>query len=126
MHISEEMEIFLVEAFENLDQVESLLVGAEKMPSSPDQINPIFRAVHTIKGNAGFLGLQNLEALCHRAEAVLDRARSGKLSLSSDAVTVLLSAIDTMRAICQKLEVDGKEQGVDTSSPVNALNKLLQ
>jgi two-component system chemotaxis sensor kinase CheA len=125
MELSEEMQIFLVEAFENLDKVESLLVDIERAKGSADSVNPIFRSVHTIKGNAGFLGLQNLETLCHRAEAVLDKARSGKLVITSDVVTILLSAVDSMREICQKIESDGTESGIDTSSPVALLSAML-
>ncbi|MCB0333119.1 MAG: Hpt domain-containing protein, partial [Bdellovibrionales bacterium] len=59
--IPEEVKIFLVEAYENLDQVEQDLVDLEKAPTDGELINSVFRAIHTIKGNSGFLAFNKLE-----------------------------------------------------------------
>jgi two-component system chemotaxis sensor kinase CheA len=125
MELSEEMRIFLVEAHESLDRVEELLVDLERSPSNSEDIAVVFRLIHTMKGNSGFLGLKKLEVLCHRAETVLDRARSGTLHVDSDVVSILLSAIDAMRALCRHLESTGTEDGIDTSIQVAELNEMI-
>lgn len=48
---------FLVESHENLDQIDVDLVALERDPHSGDRLARVFRAVHTIKGTSGFLGL---------------------------------------------------------------------
>ena len=62
---------FLVESGENLDQLDRDFVALESDPTASDRIAGIFRAVHTIKGTSGFLGLPKLEALAHAGERVL-------------------------------------------------------
>jgi two-component system, chemotaxis family, sensor kinase CheA len=41
-------------------------------------LNAVFRSFHTIKGGAGFLNLNNLVAVCHRAEDVFNVLRQGQ------------------------------------------------
>ena len=56
---------FLVESTENLDQLDRDFVALESDPGAKDRIAAIFRAIHTIKGTSGFLGLPKLEKLAH-------------------------------------------------------------
>ena len=48
---------FLIEASENLDQLDQDLIALEKQPDNPDRLGSIFRTVHTIKGTCGFFWL---------------------------------------------------------------------
>ena len=57
---------FLVESYENLDQLDRDLVELEQQPGSRDLLSSIFRTIHTIKGTSGFLALSRLEALTRR------------------------------------------------------------
>lgn len=123
--VSEEVKIFLVEAYENLDQVERDLVKLEKDPGDLDLINCVFRAVHTIKGNCGFLGFHITERLCHKAETVLDKLRNGDLAVNAEIVSTLLSALDCTRRLCQQIEQCGDEEGVDTYSLVSKLQSFV-
>src|SRR5690606_12860219 len=56
-----------------------------------------FRGFHTIKGGAGFLEATALVTICHRAEALLDRLRSGKLRLTPDVLDYILAATGEVR-----------------------------
>lgn len=47
---------FLVESYENLDQLDRDLVSLEQDPASSTTLGSIFRTIHTIKGTCGFLG----------------------------------------------------------------------
>lgn len=120
---SDEVKIFLLEAFENLDLVEQHLVELESAPGNSELLQTVFRLVHTIKGNSGFLGLSRLELLCHRAENLLDRLRSKTLLLTDDIVSALLQFVDTTRAILDEVQ----NAGTDTAVPIDpALNSLTQ
>ncbi|HWG33677.1 MAG TPA: Hpt domain-containing protein, partial [Gemmatimonadaceae bacterium] len=70
---------FLAESTENLAQLDQDVVELERDPSNASLLNSIFRAIHTIKGTCGFLGLPRLETVSHTAESVLDRLRTGDL-----------------------------------------------
>ena len=126
MELPEELKIFLVEAFENLETVEQLLLELERTPESIDKLNSVFRAIHTVKGNSGFLGLAKIETLCHRGEAVLDRLRSSRLKLSEPLANVLLTFIDCVRNALLVVERTGADQEVELTSVVSQLEEYLK
>src|SRR5206468_12722190 len=82
---------FLVESYENLDQLDRDLVALEHDPTSHPTLSSIFRTIHTIKGTCGFLGLGKLESVAHAGESLLSKLRDGELSLRPDITTGLLS-----------------------------------
>ncbi|MGI4894225.1 MAG: Hpt domain-containing protein, partial [Janthinobacterium lividum] len=51
---------FLVESYENLDQLDSDLVALEQTPGSRELLASVFRTIHTIKGTSGFLAFSRL------------------------------------------------------------------
>src|SRR5262249_32673801 len=56
-----------------------------------------FRTLHTVKGSAGFLGLQKLQAVAHAAENLLSRLRSGELTFNAEIASALLAGVDALR-----------------------------
>lgn len=124
--LPEEIRIFLLESYENLDQLEQDLVQLETNPRDAELINSVFRAIHTVKGNSGFLGLQKLEELCHKTETMLDKVRNGNLSLDEKTTNVLLSAVDATRRLLKSVEDTGEEGDQDISSEVAQISEVLE
>ena len=91
--------IFSAETEENLRQMEEAFVRLESTPDDIETLQAIFRAAHTIKGNAAGLGFPALAKFAHALEDVLDRIRSGALGLSTSLATVLLEAVDGLREL---------------------------
>src|SRR5687767_10278011 len=91
--------IFSAETEENLRQMEEAFVQLESAPDDVETLQAIFRAAHTIKGNAAGLGFPALAKFAHALEDVLDRIRSGALALNTALATVLLEAVDALREI---------------------------
>ena len=85
---------FLVEAREHLSQIESQMLALERDPGSIDVVHAVFRAFHTIKGLAGFLGFAIVQAVSHEVETLLDLARNEKLTVDSSIVDVVLESGD--------------------------------
>lgn len=85
---------FLVEAGEIIEQLDEQLVQIEKAPDDKDLLNSIFRGFHTVKGGAGFLGLNELVDICHAAENVFDMLRNGKITLNAASMDAVLQAYD--------------------------------
>ena len=84
---------FITESRENLDQIDTQLVALEQH-TDPDVIARIFRAIHTVKGTSGFLGLGTLESVAHVGENLLSRLRDGDLTVTRDRTNGLLAMVD--------------------------------
>lgn len=69
---------FVQESEELLEQMEDALLAMEASPEDEEQINRVFRAMHTIKGAAGIFGFDFIVAFSHPVETEMDKVRSGK------------------------------------------------
>ncbi len=83
---------FVVEALDLATDVEENLLALEQHPDNPDILNAVFRAFHTIKGGAGFMNLPSVVAACHLTENLFDALRTGKASVTQQAIDVALEA----------------------------------
>ncbi|MCG8425994.1 MAG: Hpt domain-containing protein, partial [Chromatiales bacterium] len=98
---------FLVEAGEILEQLNEQLVDLEQQPDDFDLLNAVFRGFHTIKGGAGFLNIEPLVEVCHRAEDVFNVLRQGQRNVDAhlmDAVLQVLDVVNEMFAMVQSGE----------------------
>jgi len=94
---------FLVEATEIVEQLNEQLVDLEQMPEDNDLLNAIFRGFHTVKGGAGFLSIESLVEVCHRAEDVFNVLRQGQRKVTSELMDPVLEALDLVNAIMEQL-----------------------
>lgn len=94
--------MFCDEGLEHLESAEAALLDYEKRPDR-GLIDEAFRALHTLKGNCGWLGLTDLESAAHRLEDLLDGVRSGEQDLPSSKASSLLEQIDALRAGLREL-----------------------
>lgn len=92
------------EASDHLQQIEAAVLALERRPDDPEALNSIFRSFHTIKGNAGFLGLLPMHSLAHDVESLLDLARNGRLRVNAAIVTAILQSRDALLALNRQIE----------------------
>jgi len=104
---------FLVESYENLDQLDRDLIALESSPSDRDRLSSVFRTIHTLKGTSGFLAFPKLEHVAHIGENLLVPLRDGELRLNADIASGLLSMVDAIRNILGQIESTG-EEGADS------------
>ena len=122
------MDLFRVELENNTRTLESGLVTAER-DQTPERIEPLMRAAHSIKGAARIVGLNAAVTLAHAMEDVLSAAQHGNMTLTADAVDRLLKGNDFFASLA-RLEVSeliaALEKGTDEiQSLSNQLRKLL-
>ena len=103
---------FLIEASENLDQLDQDLIALEKQPDNPDRLGSIFRTVHTIKGTCGFFGFTKLSTVSHHGEHLLGLLRDGKLRFNKHLASLLLELVDAIRVFLSSIESTGTEGDV--------------
>ncbi|MFM2090820.1 MAG: hypothetical protein RLZZ127_1309 [Planctomycetota bacterium] len=89
---------FATEATEHLQAIEGHLLTIEG-GQDPEAINACFRAFHTLKGLAGFIGLEREKRLAHAAESLLDKVRSGDVPSSHGVMDLLLQSRDVLMAL---------------------------
>ncbi|MFO0000474.1 MAG: Hpt domain-containing protein, partial [bacterium] len=93
------MQDFAAECGELLAELDTRLVELERSRGDIGLLDAAFRGFHTIKGSAGFLGLDSLVDLCDRSESVLDRVRRGALTLDAGVMDVILEATASGRGL---------------------------
>ncbi len=92
----EVLDFFIPEAEEHLQIATQCLLGLESNATA-DEINRLFRSVHTIKGSAAQVGLRRLGAVAHRLEDLIGLLRDGALQSSADITDVCLQTVDALR-----------------------------
>jgi two-component system chemotaxis sensor kinase CheA len=89
-------DLFIGEALDHLGTIEAALLSLEERPGDVGLLNDIFRPFHTIKGNAGALGIVSVQDVAHRVENLLDLARSGRHQVGATEVDLVLRAVDVL------------------------------
>jgi two-component system, chemotaxis family, sensor kinase CheA len=116
---------FLVESGENLDQFERDLVAVERNPDAHDMLANAFRAIHSIKGSTGFLGLSKLGALAHAGESLLSDLREGRVVFTPSIGSDLLQLVDFIRQMLSDIERTGADTDTDCVALVERLDARL-
>ncbi|MCP4689749.1 MAG: hypothetical protein GY859_16980, partial [Desulfobacterales bacterium] len=116
---------FIPEIINILEAFEEGLLELEKTgdEASPDLINRVFRAIHSIKGSASFCDFESLKQVSHAMENVLMQVRDGSMKLNSGIIDVLLSGVD-----CIHMMVKESGSYVETScdDEISNLDDLLK
>jgi len=119
---------FCNEGRELLHQVEQGVLVLEENPSHKDTLNQVFRAFHTFKGGAGFLGIDPIKNLAHQLESVLDAARREQLVITREVIEIILAGGDALQqyvnAIARQLSGEGRGQVI--AVPTAALLERAQ
>jgi two-component system, chemotaxis family, sensor kinase CheA len=106
---------FLLEAGEIVELLSEQLVELEKAPEDYDLLNAIFRGFHTVKGGAGFLGIEALVGICHKAEDVFNCLRQGDRKVTQDLMDVVLQALDVVIGAFDALRAGQEPKPVDVA-----------
>ncbi|TAL79787.1 MAG: chemotaxis protein CheA [Burkholderiaceae bacterium] len=97
--LSQFYETFFDEADELLADMEQSLLAVDIDNPDSNELNAIFRAVHSIKGGAGTFGcFEHLAGTTHLLENLLDELRHGEISLRKDMIDLFLETKDVLAA----------------------------
>ena len=117
---------FVGEAKEHLANVGDDLVALEQGSDESAvryRINRLFRAVHSVKGGAGFFGCRAIEQLAQTMETVLERMRQGLLAPGAGVIDALLAGADRVLVLLDDVEQSNE---ADVSLLVARLQALVQ
>lgn len=106
---------FLTEAGEIQESLGEQLVELEANPQNYDLLNAVFRGFHTIKGGAGFLNIEALVEVCHRAEDVFNVLRQGERTIDAHLMDIVLQVVDIVSDMFEKVRNGDEPESVDPS-----------
>lgn len=115
---------FLEEALELLDQLNLVLIQLEDEPDNQDSISQVFRISHTIKGSAGFAGLDEMSSIGRKMEEIFGMARKGTLKLTPPLIETMFETLDTLSAL-RDSAAEGNQGVVDTAVVKNKLDQVI-
>jgi chemosensory pili system protein ChpA (sensor histidine kinase/response regulator) len=102
------LEFFQPEAEEHLQVVSDCLISLEGN-NNPEEINKLFRAIHTVKGSAAQVGLRRLGGIAHRVEDLIGRLRDGEMDPSPAVVDLCLESVDVLKKTLHRQWEDDAE-----------------
>jgi chemosensory pili system protein ChpA (sensor histidine kinase/response regulator) len=120
---SEILEFFQPEAEEHLQIVSDCLLSLEAN-HSPEEINKLFRAIHTVKGSASQVGLKRLGGIAHRVEDLIGRLREGEIDPTPQVIDLSLEAVDVLKKTLHKQWADEAEMRAGVDSLLNRIAEL--
>lgn len=94
--------IFIEEAGDLLNQLESALLNLEQTPGDEELIGVAFRALHTIKGSGSMFGFDAVAAFTHHLETAFERVRNGERTVTPDLIGLTLAAKDHIRDLIER------------------------
>ncbi|HTU02423.1 MAG TPA: chemotaxis protein CheA, partial [Candidatus Sulfotelmatobacter sp.] len=98
---AEYLAIFSEEAGDQLREWEESLLALETAPTDREPLNNLFRAVHTLKGSAGFIGFDLLQKLAHDLESSLSTVRDGERAYDGNLSDLLFEGLDLARSLIE-------------------------
>ena len=99
MSFPDPIAVFRTEAAELLEQIEAGLLDLNVNLGDKDQVDTVFRSLHTLKGSGAMFGFDALAAFTHHCETAFDRVRKGEVPATHDLVGAVLEAKDHMRLL---------------------------
>ncbi|WP_320823886.1 HD-GYP domain-containing protein [Reinekea sp.] len=99
-----EIHDFANDFFDNSGAAETYILQLESAPTDRELTNALFRAVHSIKGNCGLLGIHPLANLLQELESILDLVRTGVMAFQTLIGDITLLIFDRCNAFVISLD----------------------
>ncbi|WP_169083061.1 chemotaxis protein CheA [Paenibacillus sp. PL91] len=125
MDMNAYLSMFIDESNDHLQSLNENLLRLESEPEELSIVQNIFRSAHTLKGMSATMGFEDLAALTHEMENVLDLVRNNKLKMDSFIFDTLFKGLDALEAMVQDI-VGGGTGKADVTSIVASLQTILK
>ncbi|HCE6836456.1 TPA: chemotaxis protein CheA [Pseudomonas aeruginosa] len=124
--MSQFLQVFFEETEEHLATLELLLIGLDLDRPDSETLHGIFRAAHSIKGSSGMFGFDDITAVTHELETLLDRIRCGQMGLRPDMISSFLEARDVLQRLLDAHRSGRPDPGVPLLETVERLRGWLR
>ncbi len=127
---NEILDMYIYETNTLLEQLETIVLDAEKVDTfSQENVNEIFRIMHTIKGSSAMMEFDSLATVAHRIEDLFFIIRDNTMSVVSEdnrpaLFDLVFQSIDYFRGEIEKVEGD-EPLNKDIDSFLSNINTLI-
>jgi two-component system chemotaxis sensor kinase CheA len=125
MEMNQYMSIFIDESNDHLQSLNENMLRLEQQPEDISVVQIIFRSAHTLKGMSATMGFEDLAALTHEMENVLDLVRNSKLRMNGNIFDTLFKCLDALEAMVQDVINGGTGKG-DVAQLVDRLKGVVK
>ena len=95
------LDLFNMEVKAQGSVLNECLLNLETNPNSSESLEALMRAAHSIKGAARIVQIDEVVNLAHRMEDCFVAAQSGKITLNTSQIDILLHAVDLLITIAE-------------------------
>lgn len=114
--------LFFEETDDHLQQLNDNVLELENNPDDMNLLNEIFRSAHTLKGMAATMGYDVMTELTHKMENIFELFKSGKMSVTSDAISLIFQCLDRLSVLVEDLREEKELQHSQIEDLLTALN----
>ncbi len=115
---------FVEEATDLINDLEGALLSLEQDPEDVENIQAVFRIMHTLKGNSSMFGFDKIDAFTHELETIYDLIRNDKLKLSENILNLTLASVDHLKVLLIQDENLTDEAIQDHKNLLDRINKI--
>jgi len=124
------LETFLEEADELFENATSICLKSEKEQTiDNEEINELFRDIHTLKGSGSAIGLVYLPKYVHIFETFLDKLRTNQITFKIEMLDTLISSIEVMQNLLElesNSDIDETLYAQKTENTLNIIHSYLE
>ncbi len=106
-------DVFKIASEEHLQKLDDGLLYLEQHPGDLATLEELLRETHSLKGDAGMLGVKSVASLSHQIEHILGGVKRGETQLNSDISDLLSQGLDAIRKLVDEAAT-GEDSGVNT------------
>jgi two-component system, chemotaxis family, sensor kinase CheA len=118
---------YIAETKERIPEIERKLFAIEKKEGDEAElVRELFRDWHTVKGAAGFLGLNKTVELSHKTENLIAKIRDEKIPFTEDIINVLFDALEKLKILTDNIALTGEEGDIEVDSEIKKIQKILE
>lgn len=111
MNLEQYLGIFIDESRENLQYLNEYLLELESNYGNISILNDIFRVIHTLKGMSGSMGYENMQALSHTMESLLDKMRNKEIKPDGNSLDLLFKCLDRLESFLNSVIENNNDHG---------------
>lgn len=120
----EVLQFFIPEAEEHLQAVTDCLLTLESNPN-PEEVNRLFRSIHTVKGSAAQVGLHRISAIAHRVEDLIGQVRDGMIAPNAEITDVCLQSVDILKKFLHHEWPDEATARSSVDSLIGSISEMI-